>query len=48
MHRRAGYWPRYLPVLTWSFSVGAARPGTGTVIHAVLNHAHCPVAIIPD
>jgi nucleotide-binding universal stress UspA family protein len=27
---------------------GAARPGTGTVIHAVLNHAHCPVAIIPD
>jgi nucleotide-binding universal stress UspA family protein len=22
--------------------------GTGTVIHAVLNHGHCPVAIVPD
>jgi nucleotide-binding universal stress UspA family protein len=27
---------------------GSAGPDTGTVIHAVLNHAHCPVAIVPD
>jgi nucleotide-binding universal stress UspA family protein len=26
----------------------SGAPSTGTVIHAVLNHAHCPVAIVPD
>jgi nucleotide-binding universal stress UspA family protein len=37
-----------LVVIGRSSQVGSTTSGTGTVTHAVLNHAHCPIAIIPE
>jgi nucleotide-binding universal stress UspA family protein len=37
-----------LVILGRSDPQDSGRPRTGAVIHAVLNHAHCPVAIVPE
>jgi hypothetical protein len=45
---RAGRWPACRPAPTWRCSAGrSAHHGPGSVMHAVLGHAHGPIVTVP-